>query len=113
MTFNAISANKANRLYWLGRYTERVYLSLHFLRRYYDQMIDGHPQNYEEFYEKLDAAVNYRSEEHTSELQSHSDHSYAVFCLKKKNNQTYRSTLLDHTVKLLPNIYDFCMPCSY
>ena len=59
MTFNAISANKANRLYWLGRYTERVYLSLHLLRRYYDQMIDGHPQNYEEFYEKLDAAVNY------------------------------------------------------
>src|SRR6056300_1098287 len=28
-------------------------------------------------------AVN-RSEEHTSELQSHSEISYAVFCLKKK-----------------------------
>src|ERR1051326_9380332 len=27
-----------------------------------------------------------RSEEHTSELQSHSFISYAVFCLKKKNN---------------------------
>ena len=27
----------------------------------------------------------YRSEEHTSELQSHSFISYAVFCLKKKN----------------------------
>src|SRR5210317_1966687 len=27
-----------------------------------------------------------RSEEHTSELQSHSEISYAVFCLKKKNN---------------------------
>src|SRR5210317_2362717 len=26
-----------------------------------------------------------RSEEHTSELQSHSEISYAVFCLKKKN----------------------------
>src|SRR5881296_2682613 len=26
----------------------------------------------------------YRSEEHTSELQSHSNISYAVFCLKKK-----------------------------
>ena len=26
-----------------------------------------------------------RSEEHTSELQSHSENSYAVFCLKKKN----------------------------
>src|SRR6056300_954656 len=28
-----------------------------------------------------------RSEEHTSGLQSHSDISYAVFCLKKKNLQ--------------------------
>ena len=27
-----------------------------------------------------------RSEEHTSELQSHSFISYAVFCLKKKNS---------------------------
>src|SRR5210317_390719 len=28
-----------------------------------------------------------RSEEHTSELQSHSEISYAVFCLKKKKRQ--------------------------
>src|SRR5881296_4694798 len=28
-----------------------------------------------------------RSEEHTSELQSHSNISYAVFCLKKKKKQ--------------------------
>src|SRR5210317_2547050 len=28
-----------------------------------------------------------RSEEHTSELQSHPEMSYAVFCLKKKKNQ--------------------------
>src|SRR6056300_711301 len=28
-----------------------------------------------------------RSEEHTSELQSHSEISYAVFCLKKKKNK--------------------------
>src|SRR3546814_2139707 len=28
-----------------------------------------------------------RSEEHTSELQSLMRHSYAVFCLKKKNNK--------------------------
>ena len=30
------------------------------------------------------AVVGHRSEEHTSELQSHSFISYAVFCLKKK-----------------------------
>src|ERR1044071_10078694 len=32
-------------------------------------------------------AVCARSEEHTSELQSRVDISYAVFCLKKKNNK--------------------------
>src|SRR3546814_4754840 len=31
----------------------------------------------------------YRSEEHTSELQSLMRISYAVFCLKKKNTDTY------------------------
>src|SRR5210317_1672523 len=31
-------------------------------------------------------ALPIRSEEHTSELQSHSEISYAVFCLKKKNH---------------------------
>ncbi len=31
--------------------------------------------------------TNLRSEEHTSELQSHSFISYAVFCLKKKNKR--------------------------
>src|SRR3546814_2883003 len=32
-----------------------------------------------------------RSEEHTSELQSLMRISYAVFCLKKKKNQTYNT----------------------
>src|SRR3546814_7153732 len=42
-----------------------------------------------------------RSEEHTSELQSLMRHSYAVFCLKKKNKHTTRPilrTYLDYVV---------------
>src|SRR6056300_711168 len=35
-----------------------------------------------------------RSEEHTSELQSHSEISYAVFCLKKKKALTKTLVLL-------------------
>src|ERR1051326_9244850 len=35
-----------------------------------------------------------RSEEHTSELQSHSFISYAVFCLKKKKNKHTTSNVL-------------------
>src|SRR3546814_9792358 len=36
--------------------------------------------------------ANFRSEEHTSELQSLMRISYAVFCLKKKKQTTYTQT---------------------
>src|SRR3546814_2337159 len=36
-------------------------------------------------YDNSDFGIDYRSEEHTSELQSLMSISYAVFCLKKKN----------------------------
>src|SRR6186713_3700644 len=45
-----------------------------------------------------------RSEEHTSELQSHSGISYAVFCLKKKKNKK-RKTLRDlPTIKMTSHL---------
>src|SRR3546814_10693549 len=40
------------------------------------------------FYGTTPTFINTRSEEHTSELQSLMRNSYAVFCLKKKNNTT-------------------------
>src|SRR6056300_200967 len=39
----------------------------------------------------LRLATRSRSEEHTSELQSHSEISYAVFCLKKKKKTVRHS----------------------
>src|SRR3546814_3496890 len=44
--------------------------------------------------EQHDAYRWLRSEEHTSELQSLMRISYAVFCLKKKNNHKQRNTTL-------------------
>src|SRR3546814_10343080 len=41
------------------------------------------------FLELVGEALDRRSEEHTSELQSLMRISYAVFCLKKKKNKTY------------------------
>src|SRR3546814_4025567 len=41
-------------------------------------------------------AFQKRSEEHTSELQSLMRISYAVFCLKKKNNRTTHTTTSQH-----------------
>ncbi len=60
---NTISASKANRLFWLGRYTERVYISLHLLRRYYDKMIEGGQKVCDEFYQKLDETSPYPDSE--------------------------------------------------
>mgnify|MGYP003595176586 FL=1 len=59
MVCYTISATKANRLYWLGRYTERVYTSLHLLRRCYDKMIDGSTDEYEMYYHTMDVADTY------------------------------------------------------
>src|SRR3546814_6003752 len=41
------------------------------------------------FLQTLSTVKNTRSEEHTSELQSLMRISYAVFCLKKKNNSLH------------------------
>src|SRR3712207_7675750 len=43
--------------------------------------------------QNLDGVIEFRSEEHTSELQS-ANISYAVFCLKKKKN--YKTTIHNH-----------------
>src|SRR3546814_4277043 len=48
----------------------------------------------ERYWESLDRAIAFRSEEHTSELQSLMRTSYAVFCLKKNNTQSNKN---DHT----------------
>src|SRR3546814_9258990 len=45
-------------------------------------------------------ALSWRSEEHTSELQSLMRISYAVFCLKKKTNQTMTTTTQDDNTGL-------------
>ena len=53
----AISDAKANRLYWLGRYAERAYLSLHLLRRYFDLTLDGNPVDYKSYAKNLGPTV--------------------------------------------------------
>lgn len=58
-----ISAANANRLYWLGRYEERVYMTLHLLRKCYDKMIDGKPEDYAAFWQKFDAGKAYTTTE--------------------------------------------------
>lgn len=55
-----ISANNANRLFWLGRYAERGYLFLHLMRKAYDEVLDVPvgEKPYSDFLEKLDIYVS-------------------------------------------------------
>ena len=46
-------------------------------------------------------AISSRSEEHTSELQSHSFISYAVFCLKKKKKKNPKTGRPSTSVKII------------
>ena len=54
-----ISATKANRLFWLGRYEERVYMTIHVLNKCYDKMIDCHPDEYMSLWRRLDTSGTY------------------------------------------------------
>ncbi|MFR9620768.1 MAG: alpha-E domain-containing protein [Rikenellaceae bacterium] len=62
MVCTVITADKANRLFWLGRYAERVYISLHLLRRYYDKVIDGDIANLKEYYSFLGVNTSHSDE---------------------------------------------------
>ena len=58
-----ISIEQVDRLYWLGRYSERVYTTLKLFARRYDIMIDQDLGSYEEFCRNLDIPNIYRSPE--------------------------------------------------
>lgn len=54
-----ISLNKASRLYWLGRYTERVYTGLRSVKPIYDASVDGGEANYTDYCNRLGICANY------------------------------------------------------
>ncbi len=47
---DTLNNTKASSLYWLGRYSERVYMSLHLLRKYYDNNIEASSSSAYELY---------------------------------------------------------------
>ena len=47
--YSAISAEQADRLYWLGRYVERVFTTRQLLNRSVDRMLDKDDNDYIEF----------------------------------------------------------------
>lgn len=58
-----ISLEQADRLYWLGRYTERVYTTLRIFSKSFDTMIDEIADSYEEFCKNIDIPNIYQGKE--------------------------------------------------
>ncbi len=58
-----ISVEQASRLYWLGRYTERVYSTIRMFFKSYDKMIDKEQDSYITFCSSVDIPNIYQSKE--------------------------------------------------
>ena len=58
-----ISVEQTDRLYWLGRYSERVYTTLRLYSGSYDRLIDMESYDYAEFCRRLDIPDVYGSKE--------------------------------------------------
>lgn len=58
-----ISVENMDRLYWLGRYSERVYTTLGIFRKHFDTMIDMETGEYEEYCKRQEIPNIYTSGE--------------------------------------------------
>lgn len=58
-----ISVEQTERLFWLGRYTERVYTTITLFSARADRMIDGEPGGYADFCRHLEIPDIYASDE--------------------------------------------------
>lgn len=58
-----ISLEQTNRLYWLGRYSERVYTTIRLYSKCYDQMIDDIGEHYANFCQMLEIPNIYHDKE--------------------------------------------------
>ncbi len=58
-----ISVEQASRLYWLGRYTERVYTTIRMFFNSYDRMIDEEKESYITFCNSVDIPDIYLSQD--------------------------------------------------
>lgn len=97
-----VSATKANRLFWLGRYAERVYLTLHMLRKHFDLMIDEDKDSYVRFCSQMGIENKYTSEEDFKSRYLFDDtNSDSVICMLervKDNAMMLREEIMTETL---------------
>ncbi len=58
---DTVTLSKQNRLFWLGRYSERVYTVIQFVRERYDRLLDGGGVDYAAFCRDMGIPCVYES----------------------------------------------------
>lgn len=58
---DTVTLSKQNRLFWLGRYAERVYTTTQYMMKQYDHLIDGGTVDYGTFCQKMGIPCVYDS----------------------------------------------------
>ncbi len=77
-----ISTAKANRLFWLARYVERVFMSLNAIRKYIDTDIDGAANAYREFCAMTSIPNNYTdAKDFRKKILYDKNDSSSVYCM--------------------------------
>ena len=79
-----ISVEHMERLYWLGRYTERTYTTTRIFEHSYDKMIDFQPETYHRFCDRLDIPDIYPDKETFIEQ----------YCFDEKDQNSIYSNLM-------------------
>lgn len=79
-----ISVEHTDRLYWLGRYSERVYTTIRIFSRCYDTMLDAIENDYSHFCDSLEIPNIYTSREDFVER----------YCFDERNENSLHSNLL-------------------
>ena len=57
-----VSVEQGDHLFWLGRYVERVCLTLHYLEELYDVLLDSDSSAYKQFCDRLNIPNVYADE---------------------------------------------------
>ncbi len=79
----ALSKTNTDELYWLGRYTERVYTSLDLFAGVFDEMIDGDQEAYKTMLRNLEIADIYEDKRDFNKR----------YCFDKSNPDSIRYSL--------------------
>lgn len=99
------SKNKTERLFWLGRYAERVYMTLHLLRKHFDMMIDEDENAYITFCTKMGIVNIYTSADDFTQQylydENNSDSVINMLELTKSNAMVLREELKSETLSYI------------